>query len=322
MTARDRDPDMLGFRQDGMMQYLSGDLFASPAQTLVNTVNTVGVMGKGIAAQFKTQFPQMFERYREHCDAGLLAVGKLSLYRTENKWVLNFPTKKHWRSKSKLEWIEAGLDKLVKTYTDQGIMSLAMPQLGCGNGGLDWESEVRPLMAKYLSLLNIPVHIYVRDTDTAFIPEHTRASVDLSENHRPRRAIGFEEFMIDVHSVARVSMSIAMKSCLSAEGRGEWSFPSLPDVELKIRGTKVTSPGDDFLRFWEKFTNKGALTVEKIAARLAVDPKGLHEFLLEMDYIRDARIYSESSGGITRALGVMYSPPADEEVLTGLAAPN
>ncbi|NVB41152.1 macro domain-containing protein [Pseudenhygromyxa sp. WMMC2535] len=151
-----------------MLHYVCHDIFESPAQTLVNTVNTVGVMGKGLAREFKRRYPVMFERYRSFCDSGDLEVGKLYLFRTPNEWVLNFPTKQHWRSPSKLEWIEAGLRKFVAEYEAQGIRSVSFPQLGCGNGGLDW-AEVKPLMAQHLGPLPIPVFVHTRIDDPSFV---------------------------------------------------------------------------------------------------------------------------------------------------------
>lgn len=145
-----------------MIAYTSSNIFDSPVQCLVNPVNTVGVMGKGIAAEFKKQYPEMFRAYQRHCKSNEFSTGQLFLYRTNIKWVLNFPTKKHWRSGSKPEWIEAGLKKLVETYADQGIQSIAMPQLGCGHGGLDWETQVKPLVERYLKRISIPVHVHLR----------------------------------------------------------------------------------------------------------------------------------------------------------------
>ena len=110
-----------------MITYVNGNLFKSPAHVLVNTVNTVGVMGKGVAKEFKRLFPDMFKQYRNLCENNKLDIGNLFLYRTENKWVLNFPTKKHWRNPSRPEYIEKGLKKLVSIYLDVGIYDLAMP---------------------------------------------------------------------------------------------------------------------------------------------------------------------------------------------------
>ncbi|PJF30997.1 MAG: hypothetical protein CUN51_05830 [Candidatus Thermofonsia Clade 1 bacterium] len=143
-----------------MIIYVEESLFNSPAQVLVNTVNTVGVMGKGVAKEFKRRYPQMAERYRELCERGLLTVGKLWLYRAPDKWILNFPTKKHWRERSRLKYIESGLQKFVATYRSRGITSISFPMLGCGNGQLNWD-EVRPVMERYLKGLPIPTYIHL-----------------------------------------------------------------------------------------------------------------------------------------------------------------
>ena len=143
-----------------MIMYVEGSLFNSPAQVLVNTVNTVGVMGKGIALEFKTLYPEMFAHYRQLCEVGQLTVGKLWLYKSPNKWVLNFPTKEHWRNPSRVEYVDAGLQKFVDSYAALGIHSIAFPALGCGNGQLDFGPQVKPLMEKYLRQLPIEVFIY------------------------------------------------------------------------------------------------------------------------------------------------------------------
>lgn len=120
-----------------MIQYVKGDLFQSPAQVLVNTVNTVGVMGRGIALEFKRLFPDMYQQYRGFCKRGQFEIGMLWLYKSPNKWVLNFPTKQHWRQSSRIECLEAGLQKFSSSYNNLGIHSIAFPALGCGNGQLD-----------------------------------------------------------------------------------------------------------------------------------------------------------------------------------------
>lgn len=142
--------------------YKQGNLFDSRMQTLTNTVNTVGVMGAGIAKQFKARFPTMFQDYKERCKNKLVEMGKPYLWKpsaTDGVWVLNFPTKQHWRAASKMEWIEQGLEYLVEHYKDWNIQSLAIPALGCSLGGLSWH-EVKPVMERYLSKLAVPVEIY------------------------------------------------------------------------------------------------------------------------------------------------------------------
>lgn len=154
-----------------LITYVKQNIFESPAQVLVNTVNTVGVMGKGIAKQFKQIYPEMFEQYQIFCENKALDIGKLWIYKSDHKWILNFPTKKHWRSPSKLEYIEAGLKKFVATYEEKGITSISFPLLGCGNGGLDWETQVQPLMEHYLRPLPIEVYIHLTDSKKSK-PEH------------------------------------------------------------------------------------------------------------------------------------------------------
>jgi len=143
-----------------MILYVKGNLLQSPAQVLVNTVNTVGVMGRGIALEFKHLFPEMYRQYRGLCERGQFEIGMLWLYKSPNKWVLNFPTKEHWRNPSRVEYVEAGLQKFVDSYADLGIHSIAFPALGCGNGLLDFETQVKPLLEEYLRQLPIEVFIY------------------------------------------------------------------------------------------------------------------------------------------------------------------
>lgn len=143
---------------------ITGNIFNTKAQTIVNTVNCVGVMGRGIALVFKLRYPSMFEIYQDFCKRKLITIGKLWLYKGEISapWVLNFPTKFHWKYPSKYEYIEQGLDKFVRTYENQGITSAAFPLLGTNNGGLD-KNIVREMMIMYLSKCKIPIEIYDYD---------------------------------------------------------------------------------------------------------------------------------------------------------------
>ena len=142
-----------------MIEYIEGDIFSSPAQVIVNTINTVGVMGKGLALAFKQRYPKMFTCYRTACGKRQLKAGKLMLWYAPDHWILLFPTKEHWRNPSKLEYIESGLIKFVNTYADKNITSIAFPRLGCGNGELNWD-DVRPMMERYLKPLPIDIYIY------------------------------------------------------------------------------------------------------------------------------------------------------------------
>jgi O-acetyl-ADP-ribose deacetylase (regulator of RNase III) len=131
-----------------------GDLVTAQVDAIVNTVNTVGVMGKGLALQIKNAFPDVFSDYARACKQGTVEVGRMHVVkRTEPpSFVINFPTKKHWRNPSKLEYIQSGLADLVRQVRKLGIESIAIPPLGCGLGGLDW-NEVKPLIVEAFGAL-------------------------------------------------------------------------------------------------------------------------------------------------------------------------
>ncbi len=122
-----------------------GNIITADVEAIVNTVNTVGVMGKGLALQIKNAFPEVFAEYARACKQGSVATGRMHVVQraTSPRFVINFPTKKHWREPSMLEYIESGLTDLVNQVDELGICSIAVPPLGCGLGGLDW-ADVKP----------------------------------------------------------------------------------------------------------------------------------------------------------------------------------
>jgi O-acetyl-ADP-ribose deacetylase (regulator of RNase III) len=162
-----------------------GDLLATDAEALVNTVNTVGVMGKGIALQFKLAFPDNYTAYEKACKHEEVRIGKMFVFHRENnpRVIINFPTKRHWRGKSKIEDIESGLKALIDVVRKEHIKSIAVPPLGCGNGGLDWE-EVRPLIAQAFSELpDVKVQL--------FYPEGAPKAVEMKiATKRPNMTMG------------------------------------------------------------------------------------------------------------------------------------
>jgi O-acetyl-ADP-ribose deacetylase (regulator of RNase III) len=141
----------------------TGNLLDADVDALVNTVNTVGVMGKGIALQFKNAFPANFRAYERAAKNGEVRLGQMFVYDagqlTKPRWIINFPTKGHWRSRSRIKDIEVGLEDLRRVVQDLGITSIAVPPLGCGNGGLDW-ADVRPLIEHALSALDLDVQLF------------------------------------------------------------------------------------------------------------------------------------------------------------------
>lgn len=147
-----------------MIRIAQGNLLEAQVEALVNTVNCVGYMGKGIALQFKQAFPANFKAYESECRAGAMIPGRMLVHDygmlIQPRYIINFPTKRHWRGKSRMEDVEAGLAALVEEVRQRGIRSIAIPPLGCGLGGLDWE-EVRPrIEAAFASLPDVEVHLY------------------------------------------------------------------------------------------------------------------------------------------------------------------
>jgi len=150
-----------------MIERKHGDILKADAEALVNTVNCVGIMGRGIALQFRKAFPENYKTYRAVCDREELHPGKMLVYNLNSlenpHYIINFPTKRHWQDKSLIEDIELGLKALVEEVRKLGIRSIAIPPLGCGSGGLKWK-EVRPKIEEaFRSLPEINVLMYETD---------------------------------------------------------------------------------------------------------------------------------------------------------------
>lgn len=239
-----------------MITYLKGDIFKSPAQVLVNTVNTVGVMGKGVALEFKKQYPDMFKAYEQVCNEKLLDIGKLMLWKGQEKWVLLFPTKKHWRNPSKMEYIEAGLQKFVETYLEEGITSVAFPRLGCGNGGLKW-SDVQPLMEQYLKKLSIPVFIYV-DTYGDQAPEHLAQAPMEQWLHSNPQNIGFTVIEEDLAKKFSEPVQLLLDNghigCAKWTGEGIWIN----------NGVEAQVSAKELCEFWVYIRDSGVICADDL----------------------------------------------------------
>lgn len=136
-----------------MITFESGYIFDFDVDAVIITVNLVGKMGKGIALMSKLEFPENFLLYKDACDKKIIDIGKIFVTKTEKefpKYVINFPTKKHWRNSSKYEWIEDGMKSLIEWIDNNNIKSIFIPKLGCGNGNLDWDL-VKQIILKYIS---------------------------------------------------------------------------------------------------------------------------------------------------------------------------
>lgn len=284
-----------------MLQFIQSSILESQAQTVVNTVNTVGVMGKGLAHAFREKYPEMFKAYKNLCENNQFSVGQLWLWRGANQWVLNFPTKKHWRYPSKLAYIEAGLEKFVANYESRGIREISFPRLGCGNGGLEWD-EVRPLMERYLGDLPIPIYIHDFEADIGS-PEHKLAFMS-----KPYRR-NFDALLEDLRQICSDSAghfkTIASKSSFIAA--------VTPDNHLVFTDSKsdtnITVNSDELYEAWVMLMN-GPL----VESRLVGEAKNASEYLLSLlaslPYARAVQLLNKIG---ERSVGIELSDDLSEE---------
>ena len=150
-----------------MIKFVTGNLLESDAECLVNTVNCEGYMGKGIAYQFKLKYPNNNRDYIKACKNGELKVGKLHYFKEDNKIIINFPTKDKWRKKSKIEYIIDGMDCLVSLLPTLNVRSIAIPPLGCGNGGLEW-NDIRAIIIEKISSVKEKYDFYIYEPSSGY----------------------------------------------------------------------------------------------------------------------------------------------------------
>jgi O-acetyl-ADP-ribose deacetylase (regulator of RNase III) len=141
-----------------------GNIFTTDKQTIVNTINCVGVMGAGLALECRLRYPDMHEKYKDYCDQNMIKIGSLWIYKTNNRLIMNFPTKKHWKDPSKKQYLHEGLKKFTQTYKSRGIESIAFPVLGSDKGGIP-QDESLDIMEQYLSRIDLDIEIYIYDPE-------------------------------------------------------------------------------------------------------------------------------------------------------------
>lgn len=194
-----------------MIEYTRGNLLDDPAEALVNTVNEVGVMGKGIALMFRDGFPDNTVAYERACKNRDVHVGTMLVTRNRAlsgpRWIINFPTKKHWRHPSKMEWIREGLKDLVRVLREHSIGSVALPPLGCGNGGLEWSQVRREIEVAMAELPDIAVRVYAPISEYQNAPKRegvaklTTARALVADLVRRYVVLGFECTNLEVHKL-------------------------------------------------------------------------------------------------------------------------
>jgi O-acetyl-ADP-ribose deacetylase (regulator of RNase III) len=291
-----------------MLTYVTINLFDSPAQTLVNTVNTVGVMGKGIAAVFKKLYPEMYKRYRHLCQEGKLDIGMLYIYRTPNKIIVNFPTKKHWRQRSQVEYIEAGLQKFVEHYTDYGISSVSFPQLGCGHGELDWETQVQPIMEHYLHDLPIPVYIHLYPKLPDFVPE--RLDADYARQVRlERQRISTSRLWQDLRELVGQEYQLTLFGPVVEIDEEHILFRP-----LNGDGKPVVIYREDIEDLWNTLRLRGTLRESDVPQPIDEDgvTSWLFELLKRVEYIKPVTLRTRRQGD---SQGLRYTPLPDTPLL-------
>jgi O-acetyl-ADP-ribose deacetylase (regulator of RNase III) len=195
-----------------MIRYTTGNLMDAPAEALVNTVNEVGVMGKGIALMFREAYPENARAYAEAAEAGRIHVGHMFVTSNPSllgpRWIINFPTKKHWRQPSRLEWVRTGLHDLVKVVRQIGVRSVALPPLGCGNGGLEWAQVRREIEAAVTVLSDVEVIVYEPTSTYQNAPKRegvellTPARALIAELIRRYAVLGLECTVLEVQKLA------------------------------------------------------------------------------------------------------------------------
>lgn len=270
-----------------MIKYVKGDLFKSPAKILVNTVNTVGVMGKGVALEFKKQYPEMFYRYKKLCEEKQLDIGKLFLWRKEKKWVLLFPTKKHWRNPSKIEYIESGLKKLVENWDKLGADSIAFPRLGCGNGGLDW-NVVRPLMEKYLKNVPLQIYIYV-DNYADPEPEHLQVSEIEKWLSGVNDVEGYEKFKLQLKDILENDNSILLGDGVQAKIKEDG------ELQLNCNGEQREINDEELCSFWNYIRDVGIVSENEIPSEYEFFSNVLLTLMKKLEYVQSVIVSEDGT---------------------------
>jgi O-acetyl-ADP-ribose deacetylase (regulator of RNase III) len=310
-----------------MITYVVCDLFESPARVLVNTVNTVGVMGKGIARDFKRIYPDMFTQYQRLCEQGTFDIGNLWLYKTPHKWVLNFPTKKHWRQPSRPEYIEAGLMKFANTYHVHGITSISFPLLGCGNGELDWETQVQPLMEQYLRPLPVRVYIHLMAQAVAGAPGHRNIREMKKWLQGEPESLAFAEVWDDLASMLQDSNNIP---CINKEESFQAEVRTArEELVLRIGDDTVAIPRDTFMDLWQQIRQAGFVSGNSLPDGLDFYADHVVSLMTLLPYVEPVVMAGRSSELSSQTAGLRLTPrptsgelPAQLPLLAGMVEPE
>ena len=300
-----------------MITYVDFSLFESPAKVLVNTVNTVGVMGKGIAKEFKRIYPEMFARYRELCERKMFNIGELWLYETPHKRVLNFPTKKHWRNPSKTEYIEHGLEKFVEIYQDARFTSVSFPMLGCGNGELDWKSQVKPLIEKHLKGLPVQIFIHLSPKGSSFVPEHTDPKATREWLRSEPQSLAFAEVWDDI--VAAIGSQKHLSTLDNQESFTAEIFDDSDGGGIRIdeEPDAIMLHKEQMLDLWQQIRDVGLCIPDVMPGGLDRHADYVLPLLAELPYLKPIRQADRDTALNKSAIGLLVQPYGKPRALTG-----
>ena len=256
--------------------------------------------------QFKRHFPEMYAKYRELCEKGDFNVGSLWLYKTPNKWVLNFPTKRHWRHPSRIEYVESGMKKFVETYSSMGIHSIAFPPLGCGNGQLDFRSQVQPLMEKYLQPLPIEVFVYP-EKDNAFV-EHLHSEEMRGWLRTEPQSMPFSEVWEDIKAILDENneyKTVAKNNSFSA-----YIFHDPLGIRVVVAERQYILPYDKLLSLWKQLRTYG-FSMRHIAPGIDRQVSYVLSIFAELEYVTPVYLADDySKFGSASMIGLQILPTA------------
>lgn len=288
-----------------MLITVETEIFHSPARTLVNPVNTAGVMSSGISAEFKRFFPDAFSRYRSLCEAGRIEPGRLFFFQADFRTVLHLPVKRHWRTASTAEIVESGLQKLAAVWADQGIHTLAVPRFA--NGELDWDTVIRPMLEIYLGPLPIPVYLHHQP-----MPDTRRSIKQIDQSlNQPQQRLPFTRVWKDLGRVIRRTYG----KFVTGDGR-EYTIAYQDGTRYN---RLVLSVGEEssigisaaaLAELWEMFQSARLLLPSQFPSGLESVAPYLIPLLAKLDYVRIVRA---AMGEATPSEAILSQPLPDLE---------
>lgn len=296
-----------------MIVYVVDEHYQSPARVLVNPVNTVGVMGSGIAFDFKRFYPEMFNHYQDLCQQDRFNIGQLLLYKTSHKWILNFPEKGHYRANVRAEHISDGLKKFVATHSEFGITSASFPALGYDDEGLDWDDEIRPRMEAYLNPLPILIYVHLYEPDNPYTIEKRNIRSVRSWLAGQTTHITFDKFWRDIKNIVQSKPSLRTHdTALERFNVGIATGRNKRGRNLVLRVNDTPKPvflsQTALIDLWNYITRTGYVLPENLPSGLDKYARYIVPLLSQLEYVDRVQLWTV---GAERSLGLHYIPPLD-----------